>query len=74
MNKSGGARYQFQRSVITMGQGRDITGEKSVTIKEIAQGETARTIPEKISRHVVAVKRFLQNPCKGKSRPDCGVK
>ena len=56
-----------------MGRSKDLTGEKSIIIKEIAKGKTPKAIAEKISRHVVTVKRFLQNPSKRKSQTDCGV-
>ena len=74
MYKRGGACYEFQKSVIMMGRSKDLTeGGKSIIIKEIAKGKTPKAIAEKISHHVVTVKRFLQNPSKRKSRMDRGV-
>jgi IS30 family transposase len=57
-----------------MGRSKDLTeGEKSIVIKEMAKGKTPKAIAEQINRHVVTVKRFLQNPSKRKSRKDRGV-
>ena len=53
------------KSMITMGRRKDLTEDKkSITIKEIAKGKTPKAIAEKISCHVVSIKRFVQNPCK----------
>ena len=57
-----------------MGRRKDLTeDEKSIIIKEIAKGKTSKAIAEKISHHVVSIKRFLQNPCKRKPQSDRGV-
>lgn len=57
-----------------MGRCKDLSeAEKATIVKECAKGTSFKDIATKINRHVVTVRRYLENPSKRKSRSDRGI-
>jgi transposase len=57
-----------------MGRGKDLTdSEKKIIITKLAKLSTFENIAKRIKRHVVTVKRFINDPLRRrKTRADCG--